>query len=307
MNHPASYSENTLTIPPSRAPVGWYEEAVPIRGCRLSLAKIKCIYEELSAINLKFGKEVIATLPRNPDMTDAEWDQYKVLLLQDAFCLTVSVRGERDQQLYGEDSSVFKSADLPNPIRTIYFNNITAWGRHASNTDPRNRIEVFLDFSKPPLLDPNLVVSAPTPNESKVTVRADDMTYFRAVRQVIDTKMLNRRTWYAAIHRSFVYDAGVWLIALPVGLILATYYMEKWLPVGGDLEAYRWAFFLYALGLVVIGYRCLTGYAKWAFPVNVLSDNRDNSLRHRMALGGIFAWLVYKAADAIYDVLPFTL
>lgn len=305
MNQLSENAENALAIPPLRKPIGWYEEVVPVRGCRLSVKEIKGLYEELSYINQKFGKDTIANLLRDPEASHEEWEKYKAFLLQDAFCLTVSIIGERDQQLYGESAEVFESKDIPNPIKSVYFNNITAWQRHASNTDPRNRMEVFLDFGKPPLLDPRSVLSEPTPNGSNVRVRADDMTFFRAVRQVIDTKLLNHRTWYSAIHRSFAYDAGLWLIALPAGLIVATYYMEEWFPRGSNWEAYRWAFFLYALGIVVLGYRFLSGYAKWAFPVNVLTDNHDRSLRHRLALGAIFSWLFYKAADAVYGLLPF--
>ncbi|MEO0891784.1 MAG: hypothetical protein AAFY35_04245 [Pseudomonadota bacterium] len=298
-------TESALTVPPQRKPVGWFEETIPVRGCRLSLEEIKTLYEELGSINRKYGKEIIATLPRDQEMSDQEWENYKAFLLQDAFCLTVSIKGDQDQQLYGESAEIFESSSLPNPIKAIYFNNITAWRRHASDTYPVNRMEVSLDFNKPPLLDPTSVLSAPTPNNSNVSVRANDMTFFRAVRQVLNTKLLNRRTWYSAIHRSFAYDAGIWLIALPSGLIVATHYMEVFFPAGSTWEAYRWAFFLYALGLVVLGYRFLSGYVKWAFPVNVLSDNKDRSLRHRLALGGIFAWLFYKAIDAIYELIPF--
>lgn len=300
-------SDDALPTPPRRPTVGWYEEAIPIRGCSINLEVIKEIYEELSVINRKFGQDIVATLQPNPDMNAAEWEQHKAYLLQDAFCLTVSIRGERDQLLMGEDAGIFSSAGLPKPIRTIYFNNITAWGRHANNTEPENRIEVLLDFSKPALFDPNPVVSNPTPNSSNVTVKARDMTYFRAVQRVIEAKLSNRRTWYAPIHRSFAYDVGMWTVALPAGLILSTYYMDRWLPVGSDFSAYRWAFFLYAVGVVLLGYRFLTGYVKWAFPVNVLTDNKDKALRHRLALGGIFAWLAYKAADAIYGLLPLSI
>jgi hypothetical protein len=299
--------QSTFSIPPKREILRWFEEIVPVRGCSMALKDIKCLYGELGAINKNFGKDIIATLPRNTDMNDDEWEQYKAYLLQDAFCLTVSIIGDGDQKLYGEEASVFESENLPQPIRTIYFNNVTAWRRHASNTEPPNRVEVFLDFGKPPLLDPSSVLSEPTPNESNVTVRADDMTFFRAVRQVIDTKLLVHRSWHSAIHKSFAYDAGIWLLALPAALVVATYYMEHWFPVGGSLEAYRWAFFMYAVGVVVLGYRFLTGYAKWAFPVNVLTDNKDTSFRHRVVLGGILAWLCYKAADALYAVLPFSL
>lgn len=268
---------------------------------------MKLLYQELTLINRKFGQDVIASLVRDPNMSDPEWERHKSFLLEDAFCLTVSILGDRDQQLYGENAEIFESENLPHPISKIYFNNISAWQRHAQNTNPRNLLEVALDFSKPPLMDPFTVLSEPTPNGSEVTIRADDMTFFRAVRQVVDTKLLNHRTWYAAIHRSFAYDIGVWLIALPAGLVIATQYMEDWLPAGGDLEAYRWAFFLYALGLVVLGYRFVSGYLKWAFPVNVLAENKDKSFRHRVALGGFFAWLAYKAADALYALSPLSL
>ena len=272
----------------------------------MSLVDIKGIYEELSEINKSFVRDEITKLRPDPNTNEADWEEVKERLFQDTCCLTVSILGESDQRMYGENAGIFEGGNLPNPIRTVYFNNLTAWRRNASNSDPRNRIEVLLDFSKPQLLDPNPILSEPTPNESRVTLCAADMTYYHAVRQVIDTKLLNRRTRYAPIHRSFVYDAGLWLIALPLGLIVASHYRDQWFPVGGHLEAYRWAFFLYALGVVVLGYRLLNGYVKWAFPVNVLSDNKDKSLQHRIVLGAIVLWLVYKFADTIYTLLPFT-
>ncbi|CUH83152.1 hypothetical protein TM5383_00335 [Thalassovita mediterranea] len=300
-----NYSGNTHELPPRPKFIGWYEETIPIRGCRLDLDGIKELYIELSSINRKFGAGEIAGLVRDPEMSDAEWNGYQEYLLEDAFCLAILIKGENDQQVYGESSEVFESEALPNPIKAIYFDNVKAWRRHAPNVDPQNRIEVYLDFGKPPLLDPTSVLSEPTPNASNVSVRADDMTYFRAVQKVVDDKLLSHRTWYSAIHGSFAYDVGIWLVALPAGLVIATFYMESLLPVGSRLEVYRWAFFIYALGLTVLGYRFVTGYAKWAFPVNVLADNKDRSVRHRVALGGIFAALGYKAFDAVYSLLPF--
>ncbi|WP_417809594.1 hypothetical protein [Thioclava sp.] len=292
-------------LPPKRTPVGWFEGRISARGLSLGLDDVKALYQELSIINRKFGENIISGLPTDPKMSGEEWGRYKDFLLEDAFCLTISILGDQDQQLYGENAEVFESDNLPHPIQKIYFNNITAWQRHSQDSRPQNTIEVDLDFSKPPLLDPFSVLSEPTPNSSNVTVRADDMTFYKAALQIVDTKLAKHRTWYAAIHRSFAYDMGVWLVALPAGLVIATHYMERWLPVGGNLEAFRWAFFLYSLGIVILGYRFLSGYIKWAFPVNVLAENKDKSLRHRIALGGIFVWLAYKAADTIYALLPF--
>ena len=68
-------TEQALIAPPKREVVNWFEESIPIRGCKLGLADIKEIYEELSGINRKFGEDIIANLPRNPEMSEAEWEK----------------------------------------------------------------------------------------------------------------------------------------------------------------------------------------------------------------------------------------
>lgn len=157
----------------------------------------------------------------------------------------------------------------------------------------------MLDFSKPALLDPNPVLSEATPNDSNVSINADDMSFFRAVQRVIDTKVTSKRTWYGSLHKNFTYDFGLWLFALPLALFLATYYMDQILHSESTFASYRWAFFIYATGMVLIGYRFLTSYAKWAFPVNVLVDNKDTAWGHRLAIGSAGAWLFYKLAGIV--------
>ncbi len=288
---------------PARKAIGWYEENIPVRGCVLSLDDVKQLYLELSKINRSFGETIIATLNREPDLDDEQWKDRKQLLLDDAFRLTVSVRGQRDQQLYGEDETIFSSDDLPVPVKAIYFTNVTAWQRNAPNSAPPNRIEVLLDFSKPALLDPTPLVSEPTPNETSVTVNANDMTFFRAVRQVVNEKLLSKRKLYSFIHRSFAYDFGMWFLVLPLALIVATYYMGLLLPVDGAFSAYRWAFFIYAIGLALIFYRFLLSYTKWAFPVMVLEENKDTAWKHRVTILGIFGGILYQVADVVWGLI----
>lgn len=281
----------------------YFEEIIPIRGCRLSLDEVKGVYRELSAINLKFGEQIVTGLTREEGLNDEQWTKRKAFLLNNGFCLTVTVRGQSDVQLYGETEDIFSSSDLPKPIKTIYFNNITAFARNASGENPINRIEVTLDFGKPALLDPNPLVSEPTANNSTVTINARETTYFRAVQKVVDSKLLNRRTWYSAIHRTFIYDLGMWLLALPIGLFFATNIMEKLLPLGSPFAAYKWAVFIYVLGISLIGYRLLVSYTKWAFPVNVLTDNKDTAWKHRTVLGTAVVWIGYKLVDAVWAII----
>ncbi|MFO1202321.1 MAG: hypothetical protein U1E58_06755 [Tabrizicola sp.] len=293
--------ENELV--PARNSIGWYEATIPIRGCALDLDQIKKFYVGLARIKREFGEKVISTLTKDADLDDGQWIEKKRFLLDDAFRVSITVRGHQNEQLYSEDQGILQADNLPLPIRSISLTNASAWQRNAQNSMPPNRVEVLLDFGKPPLIDPATFVSEPTPNSSVVTISAHDMMYFRAVRQLVDEKLLGKRTIYSTIHRSYSYDVGIWLIALPAALLLATYYMDKWLPAAGPHSSYRWAFFIYAVGTVLVGYRVLVSYTKWAFPVTVLKENKDSAWKHRAVIGGVLAWLFYKAVDIVWGLL----
>ena len=289
-------------VPPQRS-VGWFEDTIQVRGCKLSLENIAEMYRELDAINKSYGVSEIAKLDRNTNMTDDEWTAHKAFLLDDAFRLTVSIKGQHDQLRYDEVDTIFSDPNLPIPIETIYFNNITAWQRHSPNSIPLNRLEVKLDFSKPELFDPTIGVSEATPNNSQVFVHAKDITFFRAVQRTVESKLLSRKIWYSAIHRSFSYDFGMWFVLLPLSLFTITYYMDQLIPIDSDLASYRWAFFIYALGLSLLFYRSLMSYTKWAFPVNVLDENKDRAWRHRLFLGGIVGAVLAKIGDTLYTLV----
>lgn len=295
-------NENLAVVPRPKS-LEWFEDRIPIRGCRFDLATIKEVYRELSRINAEYGQRLVADLVRDEDMSDEEWDNHKKQVHDDAFRLTVSIAGHRDQMVYAEDADIFTSQNLPHPIKSIYFNNITAFRRNANGNNPPNRIEVTLDFDKPAMLDPNPLVSEATKNGSEVTINADEISYFRAVQQVIHNKLTSRRTGYRFLHYKFIYDIGLWLLALPFALIVSTHYMDKFLPLDGDHASLRWAFFIYSVGCLGISYRLLTSYTKWAFPVNVLSENKDRALKHRLIIGGIVAWVLYKIADTMYELV----
>lgn len=287
----------------NRQSVGWYEEAIPVRGCHLTLENVKDVYRDLQAINRKFGEQIISSIPRNTEMTDKEWEAHKAFLLKDAFCLAIIVRGVRDEQLYDEAVEVFDSPSLPRPIKSIFFTNAISFKKHSNGNEPVNRVSVFLDFGKPDAFDPNPLVSAATPNEGNVTVNAQDITFFNAVQKVVEKRLTANKTWYGAIHRNFAYDVGMWFVALPAALYFSALYMDKVIPIGSKFDLFRWPLFVYFVGLSLIAYRGLTAYAKWAFPVNVLAENKDKALAHRLALGGFTSWLFYKVASTVYGII----
>lgn len=61
-----------------------------------------------------------------------------------------------------------------------------------------------------------------------------------------------------------------------------------------------WPMVVYFSGLGIVLYRFFAGYLKWAFPVNILLENRDKAFQHRMFLLGAASWLIYKLLDSLY-------
>jgi len=49
----------------------------------------------------------------------------------------------------------------------------------------------------------------------------------------------------------------------------------------------------------LISYRALFGYIKWAFPVNILEENKDRATRHRLMLGAIMFSLIVSGVRSV--------
>lgn len=283
--------------------IQWYEDDMPLRGCQLTLPQIKATYRELATLTAKEGDRIVGSLSRPEGMTEDDFAKRNRAVRDDAFRITVSIVGFDRQTTYGETEDVFDSKNLPFPVSAIFFTNTTAFRRHSNGVDPPNRFSVWLYFDKPPLFDPNPLVSEPTRNPSRAAIAGDDVGYYRAVQNIIGMKLRSNKKWYSFIHEKFAYDIGLWFVALPYCLYWITVWNDRLLPPNGLHSSFRTAFYIYGLGLALLAYRALFGYIKWAFPVNILEENKDRATRHRITLGaivfGIFATGVRSALSAL--------
>lgn len=289
---PVASVSNSSLAPAHSAGIEWYEQRIELRGCELSLFDIKSAYINLHKVNLREGERVISLLQKPSDVSVDDFRRQNDILLDSAFRLTVSVVGFNGTTAYGEDASVFDSPNLPKPIRTIFFTNENAFRRNANDSLPANRFSVWLNFDKPPLVDANSIVSSPTFNESNISIHANEVSFHRAVRDIVNSFILSKRKWYSFIHKQFAYDVGLWFLALPYILIMLSIGIDKYIPASGPYSSFRVAAYLYFGGLALVAYRGLFGYLKWAFPVNSLIENNDLALRHRMFFWGIILALI---------------
>jgi len=284
--------------------IQWYEDNIPIRGRELSLPKIKLAYRELTALTKKEGERIIREgVLKNEGETDEDFVKRKEQLLDNAFRITVSIMGFDGQNAYGENEAIFDSKNIPLPIKTIFFTNITAFKRNADGHEPANRFQFWFHLDKPLLFDPNPVLSEPTPNSSRVEVHADDVTYIRAVQTIVGDRLRSKSKWYSFIHERFAYDIGLWFIAMPYALYWVTIYADYFLPSGGKHSSFRVAFFIYGMGLSLIAYRALNGYLKWAFPVNTLEENKDRATAHRVVIAGMLLGAIGTGVRSLFATI----
>lgn len=284
----------------------WYEDEIPIRGCQLTLPQIKATYRELAILTKKEGERIIRSLQKPEDISDAEFKERNQFLKEDAFKITVSIIGFDGQTVYGETEDIFDSKNLPTPIKTVFFTNVNSFKRNANGAEPANRFHFWVNFDKPPLFDPGLQPSEPTVNNSKAIIKADDVGYFRALQNIFSSKIRSNKKWYAFVHEKFVYDVGLWFVALPYALYWITIYGDHFLPSDGKHASFRVALYIYGLGISLIVYRALFSYVKWAFPVNILEENKDHATRHRLTLGAIvFSLVVAGVKSALGTVAGF--
>jgi hypothetical protein len=147
---------------------------------------------------------------------------------------------------------------------------------------PRNGVKLFFDFKKAPLIDWRNIVSAPTPNESKIEVRGYSATWVAAVFQGVLDRLHTENNWRQYIHAPFSYDVGLFILGLP----LAFYVLSSTTRLLGDspdaLDPFvKYAFYLYIFLFTLVFFRLLLGYTRWVFPILELRGEHDISKVHR--------------------------
>ncbi|WCS26534.1 hypothetical protein LOK46_06775 [Methylobacterium sp. NMS14P] len=283
----------------SKVDLEWFTVNLPVRGYAFSLPSIKQAFREFQQLALDDGRKMLSRMAKPDGKDPAEWQAELSALEKKAFLVTVSIIGKDGVTKYGQTEDIFESKDLPFPINTIYFTNQNSFRAHANGNIPINRFEIWLEFGKPPIFDTNPLQSEPTPNGSRVFINANELGFFRACQHVVSSRVKQNSNWYKPIHGRFAYDFGLWFIALPYALYVVTSSINTFAPLNGPTESYRVPAFIYGLGLSLIVYRTLFTYLKWAYPVNVLDENKDTALKHRIIFGGLIMTALSKGIFAL--------
>ena len=188
-------------------------------------------------------------------------------LLRSGFELKVTAHGADNERIYGTIPAVFNSPRFPGRVKTLYIDSAQDL-RNLHNWVPRNRFELFLDFTKSELFNLSLSPSISTPNESNIFVSGLNSDWVSGVYRKVTDFVKEKRTRRQFLHRHSVYDILVLCGGFPFAFSIA-YKLSGWISnifgeISGILEsaAYVYMFFL-SLHL----FKALFDYTRWVFPI----------------------------------------
>ncbi|TIO06903.1 MAG: hypothetical protein E5X88_21040 [Mesorhizobium sp.] len=280
--------------------MGVVNKEIPLGSYTVSIESVRKIYKGLQRTVDEEADLALAKWELLPDQTKEQSEAQKKEVRAKAFKVTVSLYAEDGSRTYGETEEIF---DLPEDapfVTKIYMTNQTSF-KAIANTNPANLFELMLDFSQPPLLDANNVVSSPTYNASKLTIGSVREGWLAGIEKIVLSHLDKRHRFRTRLHAPFAYDHGLIIFGFPLGFYacwLASDLVDKWTT---NNQFLRTAAYVYIVVASLWVYRVLFGYTKWAFPLAELKEQRGRPKVHRAFWWGLVLLLAGKVFWDFFD------
>lgn len=212
--------------------------------------------------------------------------------------IKITINGQDGEELFGSIDEVFDSPSFPEQIKSLYLNSELIY-KSRFNYIPRNRLEVFIDFSKPKVLDFSFSPSEKTPNNSNFIVEGYDSTWVNGVYSEIDKFFDKRSSKISKIHRNSIYDLFIWILGIPIGF-WACYKFSSPIQQATSNNFLKSAFYVYIFFLSLFILRILFHYFRWLYPKVQYNSSKDLSIIHR----GFFYIITTSIIGAfLYDII----
>ncbi|HLY56096.1 MAG TPA: hypothetical protein VKS60_11095 [Stellaceae bacterium] len=284
----------------TKTPEEWrnFHVRSPITACRLKHDGLKRLYQIVNEKQKEYRDKIVSGLFRTDKETLEEFQKRK-RHVTDAFVTSVTINAMNGEILTGNTEKIFDDINAPTRIRSVLYTTQSV-PQAILNHVPLDRITVFLDFSRPPLLDFNRNPASTTPNESNFEIAANNESWFSSTNIKLSEFFVERQTGYEWLHSAGVYDILLLLVGIPLS-IWASVKVSVIFPHIQQLDTLpRSISYTYAFILMLYTFRLLFSYSRWVFPkVEIESDIRKSPLRHRAIWGFI---LIAVTGPAMYEL-----
>lgn len=249
----------------------------PLGACCLTFTDIKQLYARLTERVLEALE--LETQLVHKSQTQENIDQVRDKL-RSSFVVSVVINGADGQTVVDRTHSVFESNNVPDDISTVYFTSISTFEVNFKRK-PAHHFVVNFDFTKPPLIDFVNHSALPTPNNSYIEVFGESENWVSGVFDTVWGKVKARKNEREFLHKAFVYDVSLWFLGLPLSLYVLSW-VSAWIESIIHSSYVRVALIIYCVLLMLIVFRMLFSYTKWAFPrIELVTDNSKTRLHRK--------------------------
>jgi len=171
---------------------------------------------------------------------------------------------------------------LPDGIVRIEFDSAFLYRSRFNNLVPNNFFNVAIDLARTNVLDMN---ATPVQNTSTANTLGLDATWANGVHEEVVAFFRQRRSRRGWLHLVRSYDLLVILIGFPLSFDIV-YHLDRLIRRAVVLpEALSVALYVYAVLLVLMMFRVLFNYARWAFPkLEIEAPRQHVAVGHRFAI-----------------------
>ena len=242
--------------------------------------------------------EIEVGLFQQNDQTNEQFEKNKETL-KDSFELRITISGKDGEELWGSIDEVFGSANFPDQVKSFFVDSETTL-RYTHNYYPHNSFKIFLDFTKPNILDLSFMPSQGTPNESNVEVKGYDATWVNGVFSELKKFIDNRSSTLSIVHNHSVYDVLLWVIGFPLSFwICSKLSIQIEGAFGVSNRFITSALYLYAFVGTLFVFRVLFHYLRWVCPLVEYRNKGNRMLAHRALFAVLtVGWLGQFLYDA---------
>ncbi len=256
------------------------QKTFPLRNISISIDDIRRMVELLLPLVKEEGQRMVGQVLQNRLDNQVNVEQLEAER-ERAFRITITIEGKSGENLFGYGAEPFDSPNIPEPIKSIYISNVTAF-QNTTGNKPINNFTLHLDFSMPPLIDSTNLLSNPTSNLSHFIVDGERGSWVASVQQTVMDVLNKKANNRGFLHSAFIYDIGLVFLGLPAAIYFC-WRLSGFVETNfGSLNSFiASAVYIYIVFFVLSIYRVLFGYTRWAFPTLELTDNNNRPKTHR--------------------------
>lgn len=277
-----------------------YTIGSPILACLLVRDDLKRLFDIIDEKRKEEAQQILTALTKLPTEDDDQFEARKKRV-RDALVTLVSITAPDGEMVTGNTRDFFDSVAIPERVQSVVIDTSNA-PKAALNFAPTNNVSVFLDFSRPPLLNFGVIASAPTPNASNYKIVASAEPWATSLNARLHGFFSERKTACGWLHKSGCYDALLIFFGVPLAL-WASYRVGAEFVAPTMPNVLVTAIYVYLFFLLLNLFRALFSYTRWVFPLVELRSPRATwSQRHRVFWAAVMLGVV---GSFVWDAVKF--